>query len=312
MLTRRQLRIKAMQALYANRVTGSSLQKAINTLEDSLDNVYQLFLMEMKALGEFHRFEEERFERGKKKKMPSPEDLVPNLAMLDNPLLKKLRFDSNLIALFDEHSVRWGDDRDMLNTVYKKMIAGEEYQEYVALTNPTEEQQRHFVMEMYSIYFAHNEVLHELYEERNIHWSDDLEAAQMMVVYALKESSLNELEPLTLPTLYKDKEDLDFTLDLLRKSIQNEDYFEELIAAQTKNWESDRIAVVDKLLMKMALAELIYFTQIPVKVTFNEYIELTKLFSTSRSGTFINGVLDKLVAQLTESKQIRKVGRGLL
>jgi transcription antitermination protein NusB len=312
MLTRRQLRIKAMQAFYAHQVTGSSLQKAINMLEDSLDNVFQLFLMEMKALGEFHRLEEERLERGKKKKMPAPEDLAPNLTMVENPLLKKVRFDENLTALFNEHSVRWGDDRELLSTVYKKMISGKEYLEYMALTNPTGEQHRSFVMEMYSAYFAHNEVLHELYEERNIHWTDDLEAAQMMVVFTLNESSPDEVQPLTLPALYKDNEDLDFTLELLRKSIQNEDYFEELIAAQTKNWESDRIAVVDKLLMKMALAELIYFTQIPVKVTFNEYIELTKLFSTSRSGTFINGVLDKLVAQLTESKQIRKAGRGLL
>ncbi|MCC5917284.1 MAG: transcription antitermination factor NusB [Cryomorphaceae bacterium] len=312
MLTRRQLRIKAMQAFYAHHLTGGSMQKALNALEDSLEQVFKLFLLEMKALSEFHRFEEERFERGKKKKMPNPEDLVPNTKFLDNPLMAKIRQDTKLNQLFEEHTVRWGDDRDALQAIYKRFIESELYQTYMDSDSKDEEAHREFVIQLYTVFFAHNNDVHAMYEERNMHWTDDLEAAQMMVYHCLKNSTLAGESGLDVPNLFKDQDDEDFTLELLRKCIQNEEYFEELIVNQTKNWEADRIAVIDKLLMKLALAELIYFSQIPIKVTFNEYIELTKLFSTTRSGNFINGVLDKLVEQLKESKQIRKIGRGLI
>jgi N utilization substance protein B len=311
MLTRRQLRIKALQALYAQHITGSSMQKAIRAFEESNENVFHLYLLEMKAIGEFHRLEEERLERGKHKKIPSAEDLKPNYTMVEHPLLKNIRTDKALSEMFEEQTVRWGDDRDILRSIYKKFIQTEVYTNFVNSQNPDASALRQFVMDIYG-YLAHDEVLHEVYEGRNIHWTDDLEAVQMMVVFTISQSPTEEDAPVSIAQLYKDDEDLDYGIELLKKAIQNEAYFDELIAAKATNWDGDRIAVIDKLLMKLALVELIYFNQIPVKVTFNEYIELSKQFSTSKSGVFINGVLDKLTAQLTESGEIRKIGRGLL
>lgn len=308
MITRRQLRIKALQSLYGQRATERSLTNTVQAMEDSLKNIYGLFLLEAKALGEFHRFEEERLERGKKKKMPTAEDMNPNMAMVDNPILRQLRFDDNIHALYDEYSVRWGDDRDLLFNVYKKLIESPVYEEYKTAEQSLDNQKA-FILEVYTQFFAYNDTLHELYEERNIHWSEDLEAVQMLVVSLIKQSTESKL---SIPDLFKSEEDHEFALQLLKKTIQNSDYFEEIIGGQTKNWEADRIALIDKLLMKLALAELIYFSQIPIKVTFNEYIELSKQFSTSKSGVFINGVLDKLTAQLKEEQQIKKIGKGLL
>ncbi len=309
MITRRQLRIKALQAFYAHHTTGRSLQNTLKVLEDSIESVYELFLLEVKALSEFHRFEEERLERGRNKKMPSAEDLQPNTALLDNPILKHIRFSDSLTPLYDDYAIRWGDDRDLLYTVYQRMIQNEAYDDYKAIESPTIEDHRAFLLEVYTQFFAYNDTLQELYESRSIHWSDDLEAVQMLMVALIKHSTETEFN---IPPLFKSEEDHEYVVQLLRKAVQNSDYFGELIAAQTKNWEADRIALIDMMLMKLALAELVYFPQIPIKVSFNEYLELSKQFSTSRSAVFINGVLDKLTGQLKDDEQIRKIGKGLL
>ncbi len=309
MITRRQLRIKALQAYYAHHTTGRSLPNTIKALEESVESVYELFLLEVKALSEFHRFEEERLERGRKKKMPTPEDLNPNTVLVDNPILKNIRFSDELSPLYDDHAIRWGDDRDLLYKVYQRMIQNEAYAEYKAIATPTIEDHRAFLLELYTQFFAYNDTLQELYEERSIHWAEDLEAVQMLIVSLIKHSNEDQL---VIPSLFKSEDDREYVVQLLRKAMQNGDYFGELIAAQTKNWEADRIALIDMILMKLALAELVYFPQIPIKVTFNEYLELSKQFSTSRSAVFINGVLDKLTAQLKKDEQIRKVGKGLM
>jgi transcription antitermination protein NusB len=312
MLTRRQLRIKALQALYAYKFTESSMQKALNALENSVEYIFDLYLLELKALKEFRRFEEERLERGLTKKIPTESDLNPNKKMLDNVVLKKLANDRSLQNLIDEHKIRWGDDRDVLQNIYLKFIQSSAYIEYLESNEHDVEIQRQFVKDLYAFCIGHNEIIHEIYEARNIHWTDDLEAVQMMVVSTINMTNTNEEEFLKLVSLFKDEEDQEYYIELLRKTIQNDEYFEELISEKAQNWDGERIAVIDKLLMKLALAELIYFSQIPIKVTFNEYIELSKQFSTSKSGVFINGVLDKLSAQLTKSGEVRKIGRGLL
>lgn len=312
MLTRRQLRIKALQALYAYKFTESSMQKALNALENSIDYIFDLYLLELKALTEFRRFEEERLERGLTKKIPTESDLNPNKKLLDNVVLKKLANDRSLQNLIDEHNIRWGDDRDVLQNIYLKFIQSTVYTEYLKSNEHDVEIQRQFVKDLYAFCIGHNDIIHEIYEARNIHWTDDLEAVQMMVVSTINMVSISEEEPLKLVSLFKDEEDQEYYMELMRKTIQNDEYFEELISEKAQNWDGERIAVIDKLLMKLALAELIYFNQIPVKVTFNEYIELSKQFSTSKSGVFINGVLDKLTAQLTKSGEVKKIGRGLL
>ncbi|MGB0176881.1 MAG: transcription antitermination factor NusB, partial [Owenweeksia sp.] len=157
-----------------------------------------------------------------------------------------------------------------------------------------------------------NETIHQLYEDRNMHWADDLDAAQMMVAKTLKSYSEEQDETTSLPELLKDDSDIEFARTLYRTSIKNSESYGEMIHEKANNWEMDRIAVVDVILMKMALAELVSFNEIPVKVTLNEYIELSKEYSTPKSGNFINGILDKLKNELTEAGDIRKIGRGLL
>jgi N utilization substance protein B len=171
---------------------------------------------------------------------------------------------------------------------------------------------RKIVKYLYGAYLVENENLHEVYEERNMFWSDDLDAAQSMVVKTITSFDAKREHIADLVPLIKNQDDLDFALKLFRVCVNEGKQFEERILAKAEHWEGDRIAVIDQLLMKMALAELVTFNQIPVKVTLNEYIELAKQYSTKRSGQFVNGILDKLQIEMTEAGEIRKIGRGLL
>ena len=280
---------------------------ALKNLEKSLMQIYPLFLLELKALEHLRKIAEKQIEKGKTKLRPSAEDLNPNTKFTENTLLLQLQ-GSEFQNAFEQYKVQWGDDKEVLTRIFKELKSDELFIEYMSNDKADELK---FIMELYKKYFAHNDLMHQIYEDRNIHWADDLEAAQMLMVKCL-ENMADESCFKKLPELFKDEADEEFGSEIFKYVVKNDAYLEELIASKAQNWEQDRIANVDKILMKMALAEFMHFNQIPLKVTINEYIELTKMYSTPKSGTFINGILDKLQAELTASGKIKKIGRGLL
>lgn len=340
MLTRRHIRIKVLQALYGfSQDTDPNLVQTLKELEKSLDRIFELYLYELRVFIEMHRMAEERIEKNRNKFRPTEEDLNPNLKWVENRVLKTLTENEKLQRLFEDHKVHWGDHRELLYKVFNDFRQSDVYKRYMESGNSSLKEDKQVLKIFYAEFITENEALHQHYEDASMHWADDLDAAQMFVVKTIKSfqeadgvlysrlsltdnnevSSADELpggydivkEKITVD-LFKDEDDATFGKMLLRYTVNETEENEKLISAKTRNWDTDRIASIDILLMKMALSELVHFDQIPVKVTLNEYIDLSKEYSTPKSGQFINGILDKLVLQLREEKRIVKVGRGLL
>ena len=313
MLSRRHIRIKVLQALYSfYRDEEHDQVLAQRALQRSLDRIYELYIYDISTLREVLKVAEERIEIARNKLRPTPEDLNPNLAFVNNQVLKLIANNVRLNKQIEERHISWNEYSDTFKKIYNRIREDEHYQKYMLKRDHGFAEDKKLVKHIYANYICNNEFFHQLYEDLYIHWADDLDAAQMMTTKTIKtmKDSSNEFHPLV--KLFKDKDDETFGPLLFRKVVANSDYYEKLIAERTRNWESDRIAIVDNLLMRMALAELTSFEEIPVKVTLNEYIELSKEYSTPKSAIFINGVLDKLVADLQEKNEIVKVGRGLL
>ncbi|GAB5557962.1 MAG: transcription antitermination factor NusB [Schleiferiaceae bacterium] len=325
MLTRRHIRIKVMQALYGYFQEGATDQVPyLKSLQESLDKIYQLYLLELSALGQFHASAQTFVENAKKKHLPTQEDLNPNLRFIQNPAMRALRYNRQMLAALerivlenkktdvDLSKFSWQNHDDLFQKSYLEFRESDEYHNYMNAPKVSIDDHKKIAKHIYVKYISQNETMHQIYEDLNLHWADDLDAAQMMVVKTLKtmRGDVDEFHPLV--KLFKDQDDVEFGRKLFMATANNQADYEKLIAEKAKNWEMDRIAQLDIILLKMGLAEVINFDQIPVKVSLNEYIDLSKEYSTPKSGQFINGVLDKLVNELTEKKQIKKIGKGLM
>lgn len=340
MLTRRHIRIKVLQALYGlNLGTQDDLVPVLKELEKSLDRIYELYLYELRIFLEMLQMAEERIEKNRNKFRPTEEDLNPNLKFVNNRVLRALKDNAPLQRAFENHKVHWADHREILFKIFNEFRDSEIFTRYMNSGQNSLKEDKQVLKIFYAEFVTENESLHQFYEDISMHWADDLDAAQMFVTKTLKSfqevnnfvfskaslpegrevKTLNDLpagydlqhSKLTVE-LYKDEDDANFGRMLLRYTANEAAQNEKLISSKTKNWDTDRIASIDILLMKMALSELVHFDQIPIKVTLNEYIDLSKEYSTPKSGQFINGILDKLVLQLKEENKIVKVGRGLM
>lgn len=314
MLSRRHIRIKVLQALYGfYRDDNPDMAVSLRGLNRSFERIYELYLYDISTLMELRNAALERLELSGKKHIQTDEDLNPNRTFADNKVLKLVSENVQLSNLLEDKHVSWKEDRDQFKKIFKKIREEDEaYFKYMREAPHDFRSDKKIVKYIYANYICYNEFLHQHYEDMFIHWADDLDAAQMMTTKTLKTMDESSDQNHRLVKLFKDKEDESFGALLFRKVVANNEKYEKMISDKTKNWETDRIAIIDILLMKMALAELMEFSEIPIKVTLNEYIELAKQYSTPKSGNFINGVLDRLVLELKESNQINKMGRGLL
>ncbi|QTN39928.1 transcription antitermination factor NusB [Cryomorphaceae bacterium] len=313
MVNRRFIRIRVLQALYAfYNKEGEELSRAENELMRSMDRIYDLYALMLELLISFHRLAEERIEDGKRKKLPTHEDLHPNLKFVENPALLDLIGSDSLRQYSQSHAVNWSDQREFVRGLFKTIRETELYSAYMEREEETYKGHRDFLVDVYTACVAGNETLHEILEEKSIYWVEDLALVNSAVVRTLQALKPQAGATKAIEPLYRDVDDKDFATELLRKAVTQSERFEEMIAEKAKNWEMERIAQMDILLMKLALAEFLYFETIPVKVSMNEYIELSKDFSTNKSKVFINGILDKLVAELKDSGELRKLGRGLI
>ncbi|MBX2982838.1 MAG: transcription antitermination protein NusB [Flavobacteriales bacterium] len=313
MLNRRFLRIKVYQALYAHEQSaGGSAAKNEKELLLGVERTYDLFIHVLQLFGEMRRLAENRIEDRKAKRMPTGDDLEPSRRFVDNPFLVKVSESKQLLDESERRKVGWMGEKDLLNQLYKRIQASDEYIAYMSASETTPAMDRTVLVDLFVEHIAQDEGLHEHVEAKSIHWLEDLDLACAMVKRTLENIDLKE-QDLPLEEVGKDTvEEREFITTLYRDTIAAQAKDEELIAERAKNWEADRIALSDMLLMRMALTEARSFDLIPVKVTMNEYIEIAKAYSTPKSKNFINGILDKLFAEMKEDGTIRKVGRGLL
>ena len=314
MLNRRHLRIKVLQALYAYYQSNEeSFHKTEKDLLDAVEKIYDLYIYLMLSFGELKTIAERRIEDNKKKIRPTEEELNPNMKFVNNMIIQLLEENKDLRIISEARKVNWvGDDvQEMLRKMLLHIRESETFFEFMNNGETGFEEDKQFALALFKTEIANYPLLYDFFEEKSIQWLDDIDLACTMVVKTIK--NFSEEGENEILSLYKDKDDeLSFIKDLLRKTISMDKENEAIIDDLTKNWEFDRIAKMDVILMKMAITEFQIFNNIPTKVTLNEYIEISKFYSTPKSNTFINGILDKAIKQLTEENKIQKVGRGLM
>lgn len=319
MLSRRYLRIKALQSLYAFHQEGSdNVAAAERSLFKSLDKLYELYIYQLSLIVAIIEFARQRIEDNKQKFLPTADDLIPNMRFAENQLINRLEVNRQLNRLTNDYHIYWKDEEDLIRKLYNKLRESEEFLTYMNSDEHTFSRDKYIVSKVLLSIISESELLRFYYEEKYIFWNEDFDLSIMMVDKTLASFKEKNDEFTVLPKLLKDEdrdggsEDKEFIKILFRKTIAQRDEFEKLIDEQTDNWEKERIALMDMLLIKMALTELTEMPSIPVKVTLNEYIELSKEYSTPRSKIFVNGILDKLIAKLKQNGKIKKVGRGLM
>ncbi len=314
LLNRRHLRIKIMQNLYAHYTEGSGeAGKSEKALFFSIEKMHEMYLYLLTLIVEMQGAAIERIEAGRNKQLPTHEDLHPNTKFVTNRIIRKLVNSKNLKKTIEKTGVSWADQRDLVKKIFKELITSDDYKEYMESEERGFDHDREYLLRFFKRHLINMELLHEFFEEKSIFWNDDLDLVSSMTIKTLKliKDEDDDVELLDLWN-QEDTEEYDFTVLLFRKTLAFGEESDQMISEAAKNWELDRIAVMDMVLMKMALAEARVFESIPLKVTLNEYIELSKYYSTPKSNGFINGVLDQLFERLKETGQIKKVGRGLM
>lgn len=312
MLNRRYLRIKVMQALYAYfQSTERDIAKSERELLKGIHSVYDLYIYQLAFLVELQFVAAGVIEDAKKKRLPTEDELNPNLKFVNNLFLNKLTDNIHLKREMHNRKINWNNEYELVRKVYKAIKTTDMYEKYMNAA-PSYESDRTFIIEVFKHQLSDHEVLNHMYEEKNLHWGDDIYLVNPMIVKTIKSFNENEENDFPLMPLYKDIEDEAFVKTLFVEAINQEPETKKMIAEKTKNWDVDRIAMMDVLLMKMALTEVTTFSNIPVKVTLNEFIEISKTYSTPKSNNFINGILDKLITDLKSQKKITKTGRGLM
>lgn len=314
MLNRRHLRIKVLQSLYAYfQSKDEDFGKAERELMVSIDRIYDLYVYLLLSFSELKSIGENRMADGGKKNFPTEEDLKPNRKFVDNRLIAAIESSSELRNQSETRKVNWmgAEEQEMFRKMFKAMRESETYFEFMNNEQDGYEEDRSFLVALFKTEIANFPLLYNYFEEKSIHWLDDIDLACTMVLKTIK--GLDESDDIcSILPLYKDEADeKQFVKLLLRKSIMMENENKTIIDELTQNWELDRIAKMDVFLMGMAITELQEFSNIPTKVTLNEYIEISKFYSTPKSNGFINGVLDKAISRLEKEGKINKVGRGL-
>ncbi len=314
MLNRRHIRVKVMQSVYAMVQSKSDdLIREEKFLKFSIIKVYDLYVLMLSLLIEIRNLAEEHQEIAKKKHLATSDDINPNRKFIDNQFLLNLKDNGSLNSYIkNEKLLNWKEDIEYVQLIWKDIRESDLYKDYINSddTNTSYKQELEFIGELYKTIIAPNEKLFDYFESQVLSWVDDIPFVNTTILKNLK-----AIKPGTVfskERIYKDEEDEKFALDFFKKTMLHHIEFNDDIDKMTPNWDTDRIAEVDFILMKMALVEFVYFPSIPTRVTINEYLEIAKDYSTAKSSFFINGVLDKLLKKYTASDRIKKIGRGLL
>lgn len=313
MISRRIIRIKVLQILYAFFSTpDTSINNTEKELFFSLQKTYDLYHYLMALIIDIQKFAEERIDLGMKKHRPTSEDLAPNTKFIENHLIKQLKDNIQLNKYLAASKLTWIDEEDMIRRIYMKLIEQDFYKEYMQTPGRNYTDDRKIVEDIFKYLILDNDDIESLLEEQSIYWNDDMDFVVSMILKTFKKFKETSGENQSLLPMFKDDEDHQFAKDLYRKVVVNHNDNVALIKQHTVNWDIERIAYIDNLILELALSEFLYFPSIPTKVTMNEYIELSKYYSTEKSRNFINGILDKALKDLKKENKILKAGRGLI
>ncbi|RAJ27928.1 NusB antitermination factor [Gelidibacter algens] len=314
MLNRRHIRIKVMQTLYAfDGGESDDFKKDERFLLQSLDHMYDLHLLMLSLLIEVQKRAEDYQEKSQRKILATQEEKNPNKKFINNQVLQILREDRALqIEIENRKMDYWYLDFEYVDIIFKSILESTLYKDYMTNTVSDFKEDKHFIMDVFSEIIAPNEKLYDYIEDKKLTWLDDLPVVNTGILKLLRKLKKENKANYFTPKLFKDTEDKEFATTLFKKSVLNKSKFNQEVAAKTTNWDADRIASLDAILLQMAICEFQKFPSIPVKVTINEYIDIAKEYSTPKSSFFINGILDKIVKEYKENGELNKIGRGLM
>jgi N utilization substance protein B len=314
MLNRRHIRIKVMQTLYAfNGTESDNFKKDENFLLHSLESMYDLHLIMLSLLIEVQKRAEDHLDKTQRKILATKEEKNPNSKFINNEVLILLKENLVLKNELEKRNLDyWYLDFEYVDIIFKAIIDSELYSDYMENQTSDFKEDKNFIADVFTEIIAPNEKLYDYFEDKKLTWIDDLPVVNTSVLKLLKKIKPNSSEIHFTPKLYKDIEDRDFAVELFKKTLLNRSKFNAEIAQKTTNWDADRIANLDAVLLQMAICEFQKFTSIPVKVTINEYLEIAKEYSTPKSSFFINGILDKIVKEYSSEGTLNKIGRGLM
>jgi len=281
-------------------------------LHFNIGKAYELYHYLLLLIVDVVLYAESRIELARNKRVPTHDDLHPNTRFIDNRLVDQLRNNEQLLRFVEQHKLNWSNYPELIREIFNKVLDSEEYAAYMASGENDYAEDKRMIIHIYTHLIFPSESLAQILEEQSIYWNDDLEFITGMIVKTFRKFREDDGPDKKIMDLYKNEEDRDFVVRLFRQTILHRDEYVDYVRQNTKNWDLERIAFMDILIMQMAIAELVGFPSIPTKVTLNEYLDISKFYSTSKSNIFINGVLDKVVAQLRSNNKIQKSGRGLI
>lgn len=307
MINRVLIRLKIVQIVYAYYQNGGkNLDTAEKELFFSLSKAYDLYNYLLLLMVEVTKQANKRLNAAKNKLVPTKEELFPNTKFVENRFIAQLEVDKQLLEFSNNQKKTWENEADFVKTLCDKILESDIYKEYMASETSSYEEDRELWRKLYKNIIFNNIELDQVLEDQSLYWNDDKEIVDTFVLKTIKRfDEKNGAKQELLPE-FKDEEDQDFARRLFRRTILNADYYRHLISENTKNWDLDRVAFMDVVIMQIALAEILSFPNIPVSVSLNEYVEIAKLYSTPKSGGFINGTLDGIVNSLKKENKLTK------
>jgi N utilization substance protein B len=313
MISRRILRIKILQLLYAYFQNGeTNLNKTEKELFFSIQKTYDLYHYLLLLIIEIADYTNSRIELARLRLVPSKEDLNPNTKFVDNRIINQLRINTELNQYLKITKLSWVSAPEMIKKLHNRIRVTSFFKTYMENPETSYEEDKKLILDIFANEIINTEGIYQLLEEQSIYWNDEVEFVVSMVLKTIKGFDEKSAEKCKLLPLFKNEDDKEFAKNLFRKVILHTDEYKQLIVSFTEHWDVERIAFMDLLILSMAIAEAIEFPSIPTRVTINEYLEIAKLYSTEKSSIFINGLLDKIFKQLKEEQKIKKTGRGLI
>lgn len=313
MISRRYLRIKVMQAIYAKQANNTlDIAASEKELDKAIHNCELLTYHFFSIFPELRHYLENKFEELKTKNFPTYEDLHPNTKFVDNLIIKQIEESNAFREKWSSLLVDWSSERDLIAHLFQNISELPEYQSYMTNPERSYKADRDLMLAIIEKVFAENDKLHWCFEEKFVHWSDDYNDALLQVYQTILHWEPANEQVECAPLFKNETEDTDFYKNLFRRTLIKSTDYGKIIDEKLHNWEADRIIETDMILMKMAICELTEFPDIPTKVTINEYIEIAKSYGSDKSGTFINGMIDKIAQDLREDGKLKKSGRGLI
>ena len=314
MLSRRQIRIKVMQGAYAvlqNKEQTIDFQ--LNFLKESIRDAYKLYVFQFNLMSELYRYVDKRLVKERNRYLKSEVKVVDSERLIKNTFWMNIINDQSLKKACETYQVSdWSMYQDYLKSMYEDLILKDFYQDYMNTETVSLEMDKEFMVQLFKQVIAPNEKLYEKIEEEQLTWLDDLPLINTFILKWISNQD-SKAEVFSIGDhLVESNEDVLFGTKLLEFMLLKNEELAQEIEGKTPNWEQDRIADIDLILLKMAICELLHFNQIPVRVTINEYLEIAKEYSGPKSSIFLNGIMDKLLNEYQENDRIKKVGRGLL